>query len=133
MYSTIITPRISETDAVGHINNTVPPVWFEAGRAQLFAEFRPDGSLEGWPLVVKSYTVTFDREIMFGADVVVECRVARIGNTSLALREEIVQRGAVCVTGEAVYVHLGEDRRPAPIPAGVRRRLEAQMAAVSHD
>lgn len=127
MYTTIIAPRVSETDAVGHINNSVPPVWFEAGRAGLFAEFRPDHSLENWPLIVKTYTVTFEHEIVYGQDVVVECRVARVGRTSLVLREAIVQDERVCVLGEVVYVHVGEDRRPEPIPRDVKERLESQL------
>ena len=32
MFTTVITPRVSETDGMGHINNTVIPIWFEAGR-----------------------------------------------------------------------------------------------------
>lgn len=127
MYTTIITPRVSETDAVGHINNTVAPVWFEAGRAGFFAEFRPDHSLEDWPLIVKTYTITFDHELVYGQDVTVECRVARIGRTSLALHESIVQGGRVCVTGEVLYVHVGEDRRPSPVPAEIKERLSPQL------
>lgn len=127
MYTTIIAPRVSDTDAVGHINNTVPPAWFEAGRADLFAEFRPDLSLENWPLIVKKYTITFDHEIVYGQDVTVECRVASIGRTSLVLHETIVQDERVCVTGEVVYVHVGEDRRPAPIPADIKERLTSQL------
>ncbi|MGM0876104.1 MAG: hypothetical protein ACQEWV_15325 [Bacillota bacterium] len=36
MYKTIIEPHVSETDGVGHINNTTIPIWFEAGRNDLF-------------------------------------------------------------------------------------------------
>lgn len=127
MYTTIIEPRISETDAVGHINNTVAPVWFEAGRAGLFAEFRPDHSLENWPLVIKTYTITFDHELVYGQDVTVECRIARIGRTSLALHESIMQGERVCVIGEVLYVHVGEDRRPSPLPAEIKERLGSRL------
>lgn len=42
MFTTTITPRVSETDGVGHINNTTVPVWFEAGRHEIFKLFTPD-------------------------------------------------------------------------------------------
>ena len=32
MLSLTVSPRFAETDALGHINNTVIPVWFEQGR-----------------------------------------------------------------------------------------------------
>jgi len=32
MFETPITPRVSETDGVGHVNNVFVPIWFEAGR-----------------------------------------------------------------------------------------------------
>jgi acyl-CoA thioester hydrolase len=35
MFSVNITPRFYETDAFGHINNTVIAGWFEAGRAPI--------------------------------------------------------------------------------------------------
>ena len=37
-------PRFSDTDALGHINNTVYPVWFEQARIS----GQPFGSREGW-------------------------------------------------------------------------------------
>ncbi len=39
---TTITPRFSDTDALGHINNTNVPVWFEGTRDPLFRLFTPD-------------------------------------------------------------------------------------------
>lgn len=133
MYTTVITPRVSETDGVGHINNTVLPAWFEAGRAELFRLFNPTDSFEDWPMIVKTYTVTFDREIRYGADVTVECAVSRIGGTSIRLAERIVQDGTVCATGEVVYVLVGGDRRPMAIPADLRSELERHLIEENHD
>jgi len=36
-----IKPRFCETDALGHINNTSVPMWFEQGREPLFEFFVP--------------------------------------------------------------------------------------------
>ena len=48
MIVTTITPRVSETDGAGHINNTAIPVWLEAGRREIFALFTPDLGFEHW-------------------------------------------------------------------------------------
>lgn len=133
MYTTIITPRVCETDGVGHINNTVLPVWFEAGRAELFRLFNPSDSFENWPMVVRTYAVTFDREMVYGPDVRVECEVARLGTSSVQLSERVVQNGEITARGNAVYVLVGRDRRPMPIPAEIRAELRRHLLQVSYD
>lgn len=132
MYSTIITPRVSETDGVGHINNTVLPAWFEAGRAGFFRLVHPSDSFMDWPLVVKTYTVTFDHEIAYGPDVTVECDLAGIGNSSVRLSERALQGGRVCARSEVVYVLVGGDRRPRPIPTDIRSALEEHLVKESN-
>ncbi|HIY67771.1 MAG TPA: acyl-CoA thioesterase [Candidatus Agrococcus pullicola] len=129
MYVTQIEPRISETDVVGHINNTVPPVWFEAGRNELFRVFMSDGTLDDWPMIVKAYSVVFERELRYGSVASVECGVERIGTTSVTLDERILQDGEICVTGKTTYVHVGPDGRPAPVPAEIRAELERHLPA----
>lgn len=57
MFHTTIEPRVSETDAVGHINNTTVPVWFEAGRNQLFALFNPERSFKDWKMIILNMNV----------------------------------------------------------------------------
>ena len=42
MLATSISPRFLETDALGHINNTVLPMWFEAAREPVFRMFSPE-------------------------------------------------------------------------------------------
>ena len=133
MYTTVITPRVSETDGVGHINNTMLPAWFEAGRAELFRLFNPSDSFEDWPMIVKTYTVTFDREISYGSDVTIECEVSRIGGTSIRLQERAIQGGEVCATSEVVYVLVGGDRRPRAIPADIRAQLQRHFIKENDD
>ena len=42
MWQEVITPRFSDTDALGHINNTVFAVWFEGARRDVFKIFTPE-------------------------------------------------------------------------------------------
>lgn len=106
MFETIIHPRVSETDAVGHINNTVVPVWFEAGRLEFFALFGAPEDFSAWRMIVASYTVNFEHELTFPAPVTVRTWVERLGNSSLTLYEELHQHGRRCATGHTTYVNV---------------------------
>lgn len=66
MYTTTLTPRISETDAVGHINNTTIPIWLEAGRHQIFALFNPDHKFHDWKMIIVKTTIEYKEQIFLG-------------------------------------------------------------------
>ncbi|AGT32192.1 thioesterase [Geobacillus genomosp. 3] len=124
MFTTIITPRVSETDGVGHINNTTVPVWFEAGRHEIFKLFTPDLSFKRWRMVIIRMEVDYVNQMYYGHDVTVYTGIERIGNTSLTIYEEIHQNGVVCAKGRAVYVNFNFDTgRPEPIPDDIRAKL----------
>ena len=54
MFTYTIQPRFSETDGMGHINNTVPPVWFEEARIGVFTIFNPSLTPFQWNLIRNS-------------------------------------------------------------------------------
>lgn len=111
MFKTIIEPRVSETDGVGHINNTTIPIWFEAGRNQLFKLFTPDSTFENWKMIILNMNVDFVHQIYFGQNVEVYTWIKKIGNSSLELYEEIHQNGRICAKGTAVYVNFNKDKQ----------------------
>lgn len=124
MYSTVIVPRVSETDGVGHINNTTLPVWFEAGRLEIFKLFTPDLSFHQWKMIIVKTTLQFKHQVHFGADAEVKIWVKRIGNSSLELYEELWQNETLCAQNEAVYVNFDlEAQKAAPIPEEIKRKL----------
>ncbi|PLT30687.1 acyl-CoA thioesterase [Peribacillus deserti] len=125
MFHTIIEPRVSETDGVGHINNTTVPVWLEAGRNQIFALFTPDHSFQNWKMIIVNMNVDYVGQIYFGKKVDVFTWVKKLGNSSLVLYEEIYQDGRLCVRGTAAYVNYNmELKQSEPIPANIREILE---------
>ncbi|MCQ6266742.1 acyl-CoA thioesterase [Fictibacillus sp. WQ 8-8] len=125
MFKTIIEPRVSETDGVGHINNTTIPIWFEAGRNKLFKLFTPDSSFENWKMIILNMNVDYVDQIYFGKDAEVYTWVKRIGNTSLELYEEIRQDNRLCAKGTAVYVnHDVKKGKSEVIPEDIRSELE---------
>lgn len=126
MFKTIISPRVSETDGVGHINNTVIPVWLEAGRNELFKIFNPDDSFDDWKMVIINTNITYVNQIYFGTDVEVYSWVKKIGNSSLTLYEEIWQNGVICAKGETVYVNFNKAKGKSEAIADETRRKLAE-------
>lgn len=127
MFTFRLTPRYSETDALGHITNTAVPVWFEEARAPIFRIFMPGLGLEDWNLILKKLAVEFHRELFHGAEVEVRTWVSHLGKTSLTVDQEAWQHGELAAAGSATLIHFDfQARKPAPIPSDVRRRLERE-------
>lgn len=124
MFKTIINPRVSETDGVGHINNTFIPVWFEAGRNEIFKIFNPDDSFDDWKMVIINTNITYRNQIYFGSDAIVKCWIKNVGTTSLTLYEEIWQNEKICATSETVYVNFNKMKgKSEEIPDHIRTIL----------
>jgi acyl-CoA thioester hydrolase len=125
MYKKIIEPRVSETDGVGHINNTTIPVWFEAGRNDIFKLFTPDASFVNWKMIILNMNVDYLKQIYFGRAVEIYVWVKKIGNSSLVLYEEIHQDGQICAKDTVTYVNFNlKTQKSEPIPDEIRRALE---------
>lgn len=124
MYRTVLSPRVSETDGVGHINNTTLPVWFEAARNPLFALFTPDHDFNHWKMVIVKTTLEFTSQIYFGHDVEIKVWIRKIGNSSLELYEELHQNSILCAKNTAVYVNYDLQRQQSEkIPDEIRAQL----------
>lgn len=128
MYQTTLSPRVSETDGVGHINNTTLPAWFEAARNPLFSLFTPDHDFAKWKMVIVKTTLEFVKQIYFGTDVEVRVWVKRIGNSSLELYEELYQNGEVCAKNAVTYVNYNlAEQKSEKIPEAIRTELEKHL------
>lgn len=122
--STLITPRVSETDGCGHINNTTLPVWFEAGRREFFRAFSPEMSFDDWNLAVVSMQVHFRKQIYLREDVRIATWVSRLGNKSVIVSELALQGDEICAAGECAYVYFNyAEQRSERLPDAVRQRL----------
>lgn len=128
MFITKIRPRVSETDGLGHINNTTIPIWFESGRDEIFKIFTPDLSFDKWRLVIVNMNVDFVAETFYGKEVEIHTWIKRIGNTSFQIEEELYQEGVLTARGTSTYVNFNfETRKPEPIPDHIRRELEKHL------
>ena len=125
MIKTAITPRVSETDGVGHVNNTIVPVWFEAGRRTIFKIFTPDLSFKKWRMALVHMSVDFEFQIRFDEDAEVRTWIEHVGTKSFAVAEQIWQKEKKCATGKAIYVNFNYlTQQSEPICNEIRQKLD---------
>lgn len=111
-----IQPRFSETDALGHINNTVFPVWFETARTPLFRIFTPDLDIRQWKLIIARVTIDYHAETLYGQPVELKTWISRIGNSSIEIYQEAWQNGEKCVSGTTIAVHFDyQQKKSTPL------------------
>ena len=104
MLSEKLMPRFCETDVLGHINNTVLPVWFEAARAPIFKIFTPHLDPKQWKLIVAKVEVTFKGELFYGQEVEIKTAIERIGSSSFVILQQAWQHDECCAEGKTVMV-----------------------------
>ena len=126
MIFTKIVPRVSETDGVGHINNVFVPIWFEAGRREIFRIFSPKLDFINWKLALVKVTVEYVDQLYLAEDVDVKTGIEKVGTSSFTIKEEIVQTNRICAKGQAIYVNYNfRDKKSEPISNEIRNRLES--------
>lgn len=113
MFSEQIATRFSDTDGLGHINNTMVPVWFEGARDPIFRWFSPELILENWPLILAKIEVSYHAQIYYGHAVEIRSYISRIGNSSFDVYQELWQHGEKCASGTAVMVHFDYQQKQA--------------------
>ena len=119
-----ITPRLYETDAMGHINNVTIAAWFEVVRVRFLESLvdRSPGVALNW--ILASLQIDFVGETFYGVDVTAKIIEARIGNSSLTMHTEMLQGGRLTVRGKAVLVHIDpQSKSPARVPDALRDKI----------
>ena len=125
MFTQKITPRFGETDALGHINNTVFPCWFEQARKPVFQIFNPDMAFDEMNLILAHTEFDFLAETYLKNDVEVRTYVDKIGNTSFTISHEAWQEGVKKATGRVVMVYFDfKTKKPLSIPEQYRTILK---------
>ena len=128
MFTQHLIPRFSETDALGHINNTVIPNWFESARIDVFRLFNEELDLTNWNLIIANLSVDFKKQIYYGFDVDILTSIERIGNSSFVVYQEAVQQNEICASGRVTMVYFNfQTQRPEPIPSAIREHLEKHL------
>lgn len=128
MLSYVITPRVADTDALRHINNTVLPCWFEEARTPLFRIFNPTMDFDNWNLIMARMEVDYLKQIFFHSQVEIKTWISRIGNSSLDIMQELYQNGNVCARSKVICVHFDfKTQKSISIDGDLRKELEAHL------
>ena len=131
MYKHTISPGFSDTDALGHINNTKLPIWFLEARNELFKIFTPDLDPKKWRLILAKIEVEYVGELFYGHDVTIHTYVSRIGSASFTVYQEAWQQDKLAAKGQAVMVHFNfAEKQSEPLPDAIRMQF-AQHAPES--
>jgi acyl-CoA thioester hydrolase len=128
MYHETIKPRFSDTDALGHINNTMVPVWFEGARDPIFKLFSPELNLKAWPLILAKIDVSYHAQMFYGQSIEVKTYISRIGGASFDVYQELWQHNTKCASGTAVMVNFCYKRQASvKIPEPIKQTLQAHL------
>ena len=130
MFSYTVKPGFSDTDALGHINNTKLPVWFENAREPIFRVFTPELDLINWPLILAKITVSFQEQLFLDSEIEIKTYITKIGNASFTVTQQAWQNGTCAATGEATMVHYHyQSNKSVIIPDDIRKILQQHMLA----
>lgn len=130
MFIRTLEPAFHDTDALGHINNTRLPAWFEQGRTELFRLFTPDLDPRKWRLILARYDIEFHAELYYGQEVELKTFLTRLGNSSFTVTQQAWQDGKLAAQGDTVMVHYDHAaKRATPIEGELRQALEAHLQA----
>ncbi len=128
MFSYSLTPAFTDTDALGHINNTRLPIWFELARNDVFKIFTPDLDPKKWQLILARIEVDFVGELFYGQEVEIRTYIDRIGKSSFTVGQEAWQGGVLGAKGQAILVHYSfAEKASQPLEGELRQALEAHL------
>jgi acyl-CoA thioester hydrolase len=120
--------RFGDTDAFGHVNNSVFSVLCESGRVHLFAtRLRP--TLPPQTIFsIARLTIDFRAELHYPGQVRTGTWFTKLGRTSVTVQQALLANGHVAATAEGVCVLVdAATRRPTPWPDATRRVVEEML------
>ncbi|MBN8235939.1 acyl-CoA thioesterase [Halobacillus kuroshimensis] len=131
MHEIEVTVRFCETDMLGHVNNSNFFVYMEDSRIRFFEELKLVG--EEWNFILASAKCDFLKQVYFNQTLIIKSSVAKIGNSSFHLIQEMVEKDSqeVVAEGSSVIVQFDfEKQRSLPFTEEMRKRLEEHKPVV---
>ena len=121
--------RWSDVDAYMHVNNAVYATYLEECRDEWVDATLGEAS-DSWDFVLARVAIDFRRELRLeDEEVLVSCALARIGNSSITLSEQIRTRdGELAAEAEAVLVARDREAgRSRPLTDAEREAFERAL------
>ena len=117
--------RFCDTDKLGHVNNAIYAVMYEAGRSELMDAVGLLSPEDSRGVVIARLELDFLREMNWPGEVSIESAVARIGVKSLHVRQRLLIGGALVSRALSVLAVIDTGtRRAVPIADAWRAKLE---------
>ena len=124
MFNTTIQPRLSETNAAGHIGFTTLPVWFEFAMDGVYRLFTPDLDVAKWRLIIVKFKMDCLAEINHRQIVTIATTIHSIGNSSFVTKQTLTQNDKEAARAQTTLVHFDYDQKKAcPLDPDLRNRL----------
>ncbi len=118
--------RYADTDRQRHVNNAVFSTFLEIGRVALLYEGGASIASAETDFVIVRAEIDYRAEIAWPGTVAIGTSVEAIGNSSVKLRQVLVNKGGVAASASSTIVLVDRhSRRATPLPAAARDRLEA--------
>lgn len=130
MFTASFTPRFYETDAFGHINNTVVAGWFETSREPIFRIFTTGPDPKAIGLILARIEIDFVAQLYYGQPVETRTWIERIGTSSFVVIHEAWQNGVCAARGKAVQVSFDSGaQKSQALSAAQRAALAPHLRA----
>lgn len=112
-FSAPVQVRFSETDMFGHVNNTVPPIYFEFARIEFMKEI---GLMQEWLAdgsdlipVVADMQIDFVQQVFVDEKLDIYVKAASVGHSSVDVHYWAVnENGETCFTGRGAMVQISK-------------------------
>jgi len=111
-FSVPVSVRFSETDMYGHLNNTIPFIYFEHARIEFLKEIKLmnnwlNPASETFP-VVADLQCDFVKQVFFDENLTIFVKAAAIGNSSVDIHYMAKNsKGDIVFTGRGSMVQIG--------------------------
>ena len=124
-------PRFCETDALGHVSNTVYTTYWEAARLRYFETI---GEAEDAPKRILAFnhmaveiTTRMLRPCFYDKELMVHARIAALGRSSATFEHALTPPGSTGIRAIAriAVVCSADDQQATPWTPGQRAKLEA--------
>jgi acyl-CoA thioester hydrolase len=120
-YRTDIQVRFNDTDMLGHLNNTAYALYAEQARVEFFRSL----GMGRITLILAHISLDFRKQVTFGDKVHVITTVAKVGNSSVTLLQNVFANSELSAEIKSVVVLFDyEAQKPKVVPSELRERLE---------
>ncbi|MCM3571340.1 thioesterase family protein [Neobacillus mesonae] len=127
MHEIQVTVRFSETDALGHVNNTSYFIYLEEARIRFFESLGFGLDSKNWNYVLVSAKCDFVSQAYFNQKLLIKTYVSKIGTKSFQLGHDIISNETkeLVARGNVVMVYFNfEQQKSEPLPDLLKNALQ---------